>query len=190
LTAPVAADQQGLRAIPGQSFGSGGQGKYKLPLELNVNRSWITDQGEVRIEVSVRNIGGVPLELPASRNLTQIEKPGNNAQHLFWIMVHPEADKSSRNIGGVAVGGSTSVPGSLIKLAPGESLRVLIQVSHAEIETAFNGSQRKQLEARVVCQEWRLEEDRYSIAASSEDVASGNVVQFVLGDGLAVVVRP
>lgn len=190
LTGAVGPGQEGLRGIPGESYGSRGEQKYKLPLEVSIVRSWISEQGEAGVEVRLQNVGETPFDLPASQNLTGIEKPGNKAQRLFWLLLRPETDIRSASIGGVVVGGSTSVSGSLIELAPGESLRVLMRITQAELKTAFHGAENKELGARLVCHEWRLEEDRYYITASSDDVASSNAIKFVLQDGKAVPVQP
>jgi hypothetical protein len=89
----------------------------------------------------------------------------------------------------VATGGSKTVPNSFSRLAPGESLRVLLPASAEMIRRVLNGST-KQLEVRVECNEWQLEDARYFITASSDRAASKDVIKFVLRDSKPTVLQP
>jgi hypothetical protein len=195
LTTPGGESQKGRNDMPGGGAswhtGQKNGSRYQLPLEIQILGVSARDNGDFTLEVLLRNTDNVDFDLPSSTNITSVEKPGNKSQRLFFFRVRPFAQKQgdAESIGFAATGGSTSVPNSFLRLAPGETLRVLLPASADIVRRAFKRPT-EQLEARVVCNEWQLEDDRYFIRASSDDAASKNVVKFVLRDGKATALQP
>jgi hypothetical protein len=195
LTEKVPAAEQGFPGMPGAGFGGPvgvkDSSRYQLPLEIQILGASARDNGDFTLEVLLRNTGNADFELPSSTNITSVEKPGNKSQRLFFFRVRPVAEKQgdAESIGFAATGGSTSVPNSFLRLGPGETLRVLIPAPVETLKQAFKG-QMQQLEARVVCSEWQLEDAHYFIQASSDDAVSKNVIKFVLRDGTPAVLQP
>lgn len=197
LTAKPPTGERGYPGIPGAEMGgfSGpGPGRatstYSLPLQVQILNSLVDSERNFVIEVAVRNVGDTVFELPSSRNLTKIEAPGNKSQRLFFFMLRPSGrNQTDQLLRSIPVGGSSSVPGSFKRLGPGETLRVLLPVSGEEVRRAFKDGI-KELDVRIVCSEWQLEDDRYFIRGRSADLASSNTIKFVLRDGDPVALQP
>lgn len=194
FTAQVPTAEQGFPGIPGASFGGSNgvrdNSRYQLPLEIQMLRVSDNNKSHFNIEITLRNAGSVDFDLPSSRNLTSVEQPGNKSQRILFFRIEALAGAQSQpfDIGGVGAGGSTSVPNSFTRLAPGESIRILLPASQRILRGAFKGSL-KQLEVRVVCHEWQLEDSRYFLQASSGDAISKNAIKFVLRDGRPTPLR-
>jgi hypothetical protein len=195
LTEKISSAEQGFPGIPGQSFGGPvglkDSSRYQLPLEIQILAVSARGEGDFTLEILVRNIGNADFELPSSRNITLVEKAGNKSQRIFFfhVKVPPVQQAESVDVGFAATGGSTSVPNSFLRLAPGESLRVLLPASAEMLKRAFKQPM-EHVEARVVCSEWQLEDARYFIRAGSDDAASKNVINFVLRDGRPAALQP
>lgn len=195
LTEKAPPAEQGFPGIPGASFGgpvgAKDTSRYQLPLEIQILGVSSRNKGDFAIEIAVRNAGSLDFDLPSSRNLTSVEKPGNKSQRLFFFNLRPVTEKrgDAERIEVIATGGSASVPNSFTRLAPGETLRVLLPASGETVKRAFKDSA-QHVDVRVVCNEWQLEESRYFIRASSDEAASKNIIEFVLRDGQPVAQRP
>jgi hypothetical protein len=90
LTSEIPSTERGVPGIPGaraggSNAGSLGPSRYRLPLVVGVLRSSINEKGLPVVEVLLKNVGNAPFELPSSRNLTEIERPGNRSQRVFFI---------------------------------------------------------------------------------------------------------
>jgi len=197
LTQSVPATQAGHPGIPGQSWSGGGNpgaadnSHYQLPLTIQILHSSTSDERGFVIEVLLRNMGQAFFDFPSSRDLAKVEQKGNVSQRILFFRVQPVGEKQQEieTIGFAATGGSTSVPNSFIRLAPGEALRVLLPASNDMVRRAFKGPA-EQIELRVLCSEWQLEDTRYFIRASSEDTPSKNAIKFVLKNGKPIPLQP
>src|SRR4029077_11223934 len=128
LTADVPRDEQGYyHGIPGMSGGGASGGwqpgpgdtvPYRLPLSLEILHAAPNKDGNFVFEVLLRNTGTAPFDLPSSRNLTAPEKPGNKSRRVFFLQLQPLAGSKSgiMALGSAATAGSTSIPGSFIRL--------------------------------------------------------------------------
>lgn len=192
LTARVSSAEQGFPGIPGASFG-GPVGmkdisRYQLPLEVQVASVASTEKGDLAVQVMLRNTGKVDFQVPRLRNLTAVERTGNRSQRILFFRV--EAVFSHRtepaNIGFAAVGSTTSIPSSSIRLGPGQALKVLLPVSSEELTRVLNQTTSR-IKVRVTCDEWQLEDSRYFIKASSEKTISTNALSLVVKDGKIVI---
>ncbi len=183
LTAKAPTSEQGIGRLPGAAGGGGGSPtgtrgtpRYRLPLEIRILRSAITETGDFIIEVQLRNTGDIAFDLPASRDLTRVQRPGNKSQREFFFWVRPALnDQHEVVLGGAATGGSTSVPGSYIRLEPGVPLGVLLPAA-GNLITRSIPKGAKQAEIRVVCGEWTLADDRYFIQSEADELPSTNSI--------------
>lgn len=195
LTEKVLAIDEDFSGIPGESFGGpigqSDRSRYQVPIEIKILSVSDTNDGDFTIDVLIRNTGTTEFDLPSSKNLTSIERPGNKGQRLFFFHVRPltENPRDVESMEVVATGGSITVPNSFRRLAPGESLRVLLP-AHAEIIKRVLKGSTEQLEVRVECNEWQLEDTRYFIKASSNRAVSKDVIKFALRNGKPVVLQP
>lgn len=199
LTAQVPRNEQGYyHGIPGMSGGGASGGwrpgpgdtvRYQLPLGLEILHASPTKEGNFAIEVLLRNADSAPFDLPTSRNLTAVEKPGNRSRRVFFFSLKPTggSTREGETLGFAATGGSTSIPGSFITLDPGKSLRVLLLASSDSIRRSFTQKSDK-LGVRVTCQEWKLDDNRFFLSGISEELASLNTIQFALrGDEISPI---
>lgn len=195
LTEKAPTAEAGFPGIPGESFGGSigrsDRSRYQIPVEIQTLSVSGGEEGDFTIDVLIRNSGSTEFDLPSSKNLTAIERPENKDQRLFFFHVRPvtENPRNVESLEVIATAGSTTVPNSFRRMAPGESLRVLLPASAEMIRRSLNGST-KQLEVRVECDEWQLEDARYFIKASSDRAVSKDVIGFVLRDGKPTVLRP
>jgi hypothetical protein len=199
LTAQVPPNEQGYyHGIPGSSGGGATGGwrpgpsdtvPYRLPLGLEILYAKPNKDGNFVFEVLMQNTGSAPFELPTLRNLTAIEKPGNKSRRVFFLQLQPLGGSKPGVValGSAATGGSTSVPGSFTRLEPGKSLRVLLLASSDSIKRSFTQESEK-LAVKVICNEWRLDDNKYFLSGISGELASVNTIQFALrGDQIAPV---
>jgi hypothetical protein len=182
LTAEVPRDEQGYyHGIPGSSGGGATGGwragpgdtvPYRLPLSLEILHATPNKDGNFVFEVLLRNTTSAPFDLPSSLNLATIEKPGNKSRRVFFLQLQPlgTSKPGILALGFAATGGSTSVPGSFTRLEPG------------------NPQESEKLAVKVICNEWRLDDNKYFLSGMSDDLASANTIQFALrGDQVAPV---
>jgi hypothetical protein len=203
LTASPQPEEQGLLAIPGAAPGGiTGQTTtrdryhFKLPIELEILDISPGEGENFAVTVLLRNVGANAFDLPSSRNITKIEKPGNTLQRVFFIRVEPvpipelaRGENPIREVGAAATGGSTSVSGSFMRMDPGSAIQVILPVTGALLKHALERAKGK-IEVRVVCNEWQLDDNRYFLNASSEEAVSKNVFGFVLRGNVPVPSRP
>jgi hypothetical protein len=180
----LVAAGQALPGIPGQNFSSiESNPKYELPLEVRILGVSLHSSGDFVFDVLIRNVGTVTFDLPTSRNIPEILKNKNISQRIFFLQISsPNRDGGQVDtLFGAALGGSTGIPGSYLRLAPGESTRVLLPVAEEIVKRAFHGL--KTVEATVACNEWTLEEGRYFLRSSSNETISRNKSKFALVEG-------
>jgi hypothetical protein len=184
LTKRVPPAEQGFHGIPGGEGGSDAKPPYQLPLQVQVLGTSFGSPDQYAIQATVKNVGTQDFELPISKNLTAVEKNGNKSQRLFFFLVEalPGGHAEPVGVGDAVVGGSANLPNSFLTLTPGESVNVILPVSTDLLERALRGS-REEVEVRIFCNEWQLDDSRYFTRATSEKVTSTNSVSFVLRDG-------
>jgi hypothetical protein len=196
LTDPVPATQQG-RGLPGATGGGGGlqtgstdTSSFRLPLELRIVGASVGKAGDFVIEILLRNTGGVSFDLPALRDITKVEQPGNRSQRIFFFDVQPVRDgkPSGESVRGAATGGSMSVRDSFLRIAPGESLRILLPTPMNLLKRSL-AKAADQVEVHVVCDEWTLEDDRYFIHAIADKLPSTNTVFLGFRNGKPFVAK-
>jgi hypothetical protein len=196
LTAQPPRNEQGYPGIPGMSGGGGAWRpgpddtlRYQLPLAAEILHAQPSKDGNFVVEVLLRNTDSAPFDLPSSRNLTAVEKPGNRSRRVFFFRLQSVGGgvHEGEALGFAATGGSTSIPGSFISLDPGKSLRVLLLASSDSIRRSFTQESEK-LGVKVTCQEWKLDDNRFFLSGISAELASANIIQFVLhGEQIAPV---
>ena len=199
LTAEAPPDEQGFyHGIPGSSGGGATGGwrpgpgdtvPYRLPLSLEILRATPNKDGNFVFEILVRNIDKAAFDLPSSPNLTTIEKPGNKSRRVFFFQLQPLSGSKPGIValGSAATAGSTSLPGSFVRLDPGKSLKILLLASSNLISGSFR-QQPEKLAVKVICNEWRLDDNRFFLSGISAELASANTIQFVQsGNGTAQV---
>lgn len=194
LTAPIAAGEEGYPYGPGMKVEGStdntrpANSDYHLPLQIRVAKSSVDSAGRFIFDVLVKNIGSDSFELPTSLNFTRIEKRGNKSQRQFlFLLTRGAEDLDPQSVGSAM--GSTSVPGSVVRLAPGETARVLVAAARDQVLTKFTAGA-KEVELRVACVEWQFDDDCYFIHAQSGFLLSENTVTFRLGDGKPTLVQP
>jgi hypothetical protein len=185
LTTPPSRLQQGL-GVPGSTGGGVGRTslappKYHLPLQVQIARTSGRADGDFTVEVQFKNVGDIPFDFPIFRNISQVEQPGNKSRVVFFINIHPSLvkDPESLPIGSAATAGSTSVADSLMRLESGESVMVALRVDGRRARRAARSGE-KQVDIRVVCQEWTLEDGRFFLRAESKDTVSSNSAAVIL----------
>ena len=149
LTAEVSPNEQGYyHGIPGSSGGGATGGwrpgpgdtvRYQLPLSLEVLDATLNKDSNFVFELLLRNTGDARFDLPSSPKLTTIEKPGNKSRRVFFLQLQPLTGSRPGIVplGFAAIAGSTSIPGSFIRLDPGKSLKILLLASSDLIRRSF-----------------------------------------------------
>jgi hypothetical protein len=114
------------------SRGGGGSVGRKIPLRvaLAVVGGW-DDKGKIEVEFTLTNDGGSALTIPISPNPGDLEPADPKASYsVKRLTLFVTSDKRQANIlpGQTHLYGEAAFPGTLAKLSPGESLRVLTLV--------------------------------------------------------------
>jgi hypothetical protein len=201
LTAEVPRNEQGYyHGIPGMSGGRapgawqpgpGDTVRYYLPLGLEILHAVPNKDGDFVVAVLLRNTGREPFDLPSSRNITAVERPENRSRRVFFFKLLPigVGTNEGETLGSAATGGTASIPGSFISLRPGESLRVMLPASSGLIRRAFTNGTEK-LEVAVICQEWKLDDNRFFLSGISDELKSINRAHFAIHDDQLVYLQP
>ena len=181
LTGPVPTSQQSLR-MPGsyggavEGVGITGPPRYRLALDATISDVRHADTGVTRslvVELILRNTGNVPFYLPVSRNSVDAHKDGNKGRRtfLFLLRLVPAGPRPLDEEVIASTVSAERVSDSWLLLQPQQSIRVLLPVDLIRVrQSAAAGL--KEVGIRVVCEEWRLEDDRYYIKSQSEEVVS------------------
>lgn len=153
---------------------------YPLPFSLelgSISPPRVSLGEKLTVEMVLQNIGDRPFYLPASRNSVAVFKPGNKGQRDFsFYLVFKDSVNGREAFCVLAVGcGSDAVPGSLLRVEPGQQVRILTKGDLFYIRDLLKpGLQRFQVRAKV--SETNYKEDRYFIKSRSEPVYSGNTI--------------
>jgi hypothetical protein len=177
-----------FHGIPGSSGGGASGGwkpgpddtvQYSLPLTIRITRATTNTEGNFVFEVLLQNTGTVPFDLPGSSKLTTVEKPGNKSRCLFFFQLQPLNGSKPLilALGSATTAGSASVPGSFIRIDPGKSVKVLLLGSSSAIKRSFD-KESKKLAVKAICNEWRLDDNRFFLRGISNDLDSVNAIRF------------
>jgi hypothetical protein len=135
---------------------------------------------------TVLETGNATINFPTS---TDIESPGNKLQTALFFYLQPEkTEKQSGVFGSAAVAGSLSVSHSFVSLKPNSKMRVLLPASTQLIQSVLDPA-KKSVELRIVCSEWRLDDNRYLLRATSQKLESVNTIKFSLNGSQVVTVE-
>lgn len=188
LTTPPPIDQQGL-GVPGGEAGTFGPSKYELPLQIDIISGSVNAAGNLILQVRLKNTGESSFDLPISRNISDVQRTPGGSRRQFVFAVRPTFPFKGELWTVAVTAGSTSVPHSLSRLQPGGSAQVLLRVESGRTKGAMPKGT-KQFGVEVVCHEWTLYDDRYSVRAASQDLISSNAATFQVKDGMAVSPYP
>jgi len=155
-----------------------------LLLKVTITNLWpavLTVTGRINADILIQNVGKEPVLIPASSDFANVMKAGNHDRRILLVglqLTHPHGSKPIRMGIGTAVGSET-VPGSMITLAPQETL----VIRGAEIlgETTKwweDGLTTGQVTAKAIISEEFVEDEKYASKNWSTDAISGNSVTF------------
>ena len=181
LTTQIPQTSESPRGIPGGRFGSAVP-EITLPIEVTLQDLYpaaVEARGRVTALILIRNVGKESLAIPASRDFAVL-KAGNEGQriiHVFLTITPPTPLKPILLTAG-SVAGSTSVPGSLIILAPQESVDIRVQASFLE-SSKWHGAGLDTANVKVSAGviESYLESEEFTIKSSSPMVRSKNEIE-------------
>ena len=116
------------------SVGSGGGFGRKVPLQLTMKTTGAPpdEDGKTTVEFSLTNSGKTDLIIPISPHPGDLESADPNASNSLRVVgLSVTADKKQAKVlpGQAYLYGSDTVPGSLVSVGPGESIRVLARVA-------------------------------------------------------------
>jgi|SRR5882724_4235891 len=187
LTTPVAENQQGRSDMPGSgTYWREGQrsNRLQLPLSVHILKSSVNDTGNITVEILLKNMSDSGLDIPISRDISRVEQTASKSRSLFFLRAVPVYDGKlgDDSIGSGETAGSLSIQDSLMRLEPGDSLRVLIPVTATSLKRALpkNGDR---VEIRITCEQWHLDDQRYFIDSTSDKVLSVNTNILGFHDG-------
>jgi hypothetical protein len=187
LTTPVAENQQGRSDMPGgEANWRTGQSsnRFQLPLSVHILKSWADDTGNITVEILLRNTGVSSFDIPISRDISRVEQTASKSRSLFFLRAVPVYDQKlgSDSIGLGQTAGSLSIQDSLMRLKPGDCLRVLIPVTPADLKRSLPKNSDR-VKIRIICEQWHLDDQRYFIASTSDQVLSVNSIVVGFQDG-------
>jgi hypothetical protein len=147
---PAMCDENG--ACRSGGFGSvalacGGAAPGELRVNLSyMDRSEYVDGDEAEIEVILQNTGAIPLEIPWSPNLADLQPADESARFAVYelqvgLFVNWGADYSI-SVGWLNLYGDRTHPGTIVTLNPGESARI-----RGNVKLSFPRSDAKDLPA-------------------------------------------
>lgn len=191
LTKRPPADAKSL-GVPGMAVGGVlGIGRlpltpprYPLPLAARiqaVHPSRVSASGEFVIELVLRNAGETPFYLPQSRDSWTVHAEGNNEKRAFFFSVRffvPGKWEAEASVV-ASTSGAATLPDSLLRLNPQQSVLVLLPVRLTSIRHRLS-HKAHDLSLQVICKEWTFEDDRYYIKTHSHELESENVFRISL----------
>jgi hypothetical protein len=164
---------------------------YHLPLELTIRRVRPPDWGartalepkspDFTLELSVKNVGAQPFDLPIGRDQGKVQRPGHVRRRTLVYRIRPEIEKEKLLdlplLGSVY--GSDSAAELMIRIEPQQSVLVLLPVDAAALARIMPKGAAA-AEVRVLCQESTLVDDRYFVEKISEKIESANTTKISL----------
>ena len=167
-------------AIPGWS---GATLLVPLTLEVTIQDLFplaATDPGRVTALILIRNKAKTPVQIPASRDQGGILRPGipgKKELHLGLVIAPAGMGKSFYFSMASAIG-APSVPGSMVELAPGESIVIRsVCKSFLTLDAGEPTTSIGEADVKVVVSEDLLEDDGYVIRNHSEKIVSNNSIR-------------
>jgi hypothetical protein len=151
---------------------------YVLPLTLLVERVRSTAAGELTVDLLLRNTGSTDFELPASQDSSRILQNGNKGRSTFIFRMRTVGTRPEQVISSAvgSLSGSSSVPNSFLRLKPNAAVRILLKADIDFLEQ-WKTQGTTVAEVQLICSEWKLDDDRFYISATSRDLKSENVVK-------------
>lgn len=194
LTTPPPVNQQGLTVLGGRVGGPSRSlvpQKYDLPLRLQIVRASADSSNDFILHIRIQNVGKTALELPISRNLSDIQrKPGRFRRELYFgVIAVPPLGGPSHVI--AATAGSYAIAHSFLRLEPQQSYQVIFRVESAWVKSSLPAG-KGEVQLHVFCGEWAMKDDQYVIESTAQEVVSENtsVLGFNGGTPLAAVSGP
>jgi len=98
-------------------------------MEVELVSVWpatVSSEDRLTVEILVRNVGKNAILIPASKDLRRVEQPANRDQRVLLVQLqftHRKAEEGLDIVFGGACG-SSSVPDSMISLAPQETVLI------------------------------------------------------------------
>jgi hypothetical protein len=121
--------------------------------------------GRINAEILVQNVGKEAIEIPASSNFASVMKAGNKDRRVLagdLQLTHPQRAKPILMCIGIAVG-SESVAGSMIRLAPQETLVIRGAETLGEtMKWRQDGLDPQQVAVKAIVNEEFVEDERYA----------------------------
>ena len=125
-----------VRTMPpvesGCAIGFEGEKPVRVPLELmliSLDRQDYVLGDHVTYQVNLRNVGNVPLSLPWSVDRAVVERDRAPFSQAILSLAVSDAQKREHSLAAVVLDGSSSLPGSIEVLAPGETASILVRSS-------------------------------------------------------------
>lgn len=172
--------------IPGDnSVGSAGTRQAVLPVAvavLDIYPVAVEASSRVTIMIQVRNIGNEAIAVPASRDFATALKSGNKEQRALHVRlkIAPPAPFKPFVVDAGVAAGSPSVPGSLIMLAPQESVLIRARASLSEsAKWHEEGLDTATIQVTAVVDESFLDSEEYTVIGHSQPVPSGNTTELL-----------
>lgn len=193
LTAPQPLEQQGI-GFPG-AMGGGGAGarpqQYEMPLNVEIIDASVLDSGDFAFVIRVENVGESDFEMPVSRNITDVQRTIGSPRHELLFGVRSAGSKEDQRSIVAVTAGSQQVAHSIVRLAPTQAIRVKLRIESSWARNALPKNS-KQVQVRLYCGGWILENGRFVIQASAKEVLSKNeaILDFTGGTPTAVISGP
>ena len=160
---------------------------YRLPLETQIRTARPADadpRGTWIVELELRNTGDTPFYLPHSRDPWTVHAEGNKGKRAFHFSVRffvPGKWETEASVV-ASTSGAATLPDSLLRLNPQQSVLVLLPVRLTSIRHRLS-REAHDLSLQVICKEWTFEDDRYYIKTRSHDLESENFFRISLQPG-------
>jgi len=138
----------------------------------------VTKAGDFVIEVDIKNVSRGEVELPISRQITDIERTFGAFRRELIFGVHATSAQNEEPYVVAVTAGSHAVPKSLLKLEPDKSVRVLLRIQSSWVRKSLPENE-KEVSLHATCGEMALEDARFSIQSMAHEIVSQNAA--VLG---------
>jgi hypothetical protein len=158
-----------------------------IPLQVTILNLWpsvLSSEGRINLDVLVRNVGKESILIPASKDYSHVIRAGNLDQRMMSVQLelrHP-GTPTPLTIGIGASVGSTSIPDSMVRLAPQETMVIRVAENLSDTwKWHESGLSTDFVSAKVSIHEAFLENDRFFVKTWSERVTSVTAMTFTWG---------
>jgi len=161
----------------------------QLSLEVTLLEVWpltVASLERVDVQLSLRNTGKDAITIPVSRSYSKTMEPGMRGRRVFYVglMLNRPGDVSNKGLRYAFEGyvGSTSVPDSLITVAPGETfvVRATGQINEGAFDPPWRDRRIVPVTAKAFVSEHFVADDRDVMTSQTIDVFSNNSRNFTL----------